>query len=116
MIDKLHNEGLDQLKGKIKQRVDDLFDNELAKLEGIESIEIETLIAQGPRAETIIDVCRDIDADMIIMGSSKHIARSSPTTKAVIKSGFAPVLHPDTQVTRALKTNNPVFTHRAIIV
>lgn len=92
LIDKLHNEGLDHLKSEIKQRVDQFFEEELVKLEGVDSLNIETVLEQGPRAETIIDVCRDIDADLIIMGSSKHIARSSPTTKAVVKSGVCPVL------------------------
>lgn len=92
MIDKLHNEGLDNLKSEIKQRVDKFFEDELAKLTDVSSVDIQTIIEQGPRAETIIDVCREIDADMVIMGSSKHIARMSPTTKAVVKSGVSTVL------------------------
>ena len=92
MIDKLHHEGLDNLKREITDRVDKFFAEELAKLDDSERIEITTLVVQGVRVETIIDVCRELDADLIVMGSSKHLGRTSPTTKAVIKSGVSPVL------------------------
>lgn len=92
MIEKMHSEGLENLKGEIRLRVDKFLQDEVAKLEDISHLEIDTLVEQGNRAEMIIDVCREIDADLIVMGSSKQLGRSSATTKAVIRSGICPVL------------------------
>ena len=47
---------------------------------------------QGNYAETIIDTARELDVDLIVMGSSRHLGRSSPITKQVINAGAAPVL------------------------
>ncbi len=97
MIEKMHSEGIEHLKADIRQRIDKFFSDEVAKLEDQPNLEIHTLVEQGNRAETIIDICRDIDANLIVMGSSKQLGRSSVTTKAVIRSGVCPVLVIPTQ-------------------
>lgn len=97
MIEKMHNEGIENLKMDIRNRIDKFFSDEVAELKDISNLEIHTLVEQGNRAETIIDVCRDIDADLIVMGSSKQLGRSSVTTKAVIRSGVCPVMVIPTQ-------------------
>ncbi len=92
MIEKMHSEGLENLKGEIRQRVEKFFSDEVAKLEDLPNLEVHTLVEQGNRAEMIIDVCREINADLIVMGSSKQLGRASTTTKAVIRAGICPVL------------------------
>ena len=92
VVDRLHNEGLESLKREIKHRVDSFFQASLDKLPEELDIEVETLVEQGNYAETIIDTARELDVDLIVMGSSRHLGRSSPITKQVINAGAAPVL------------------------
>ncbi|MEH6648735.1 MAG: universal stress protein [Motiliproteus sp.] len=92
LIKTIHDDGLEQVKGTMKQRVVAFYEEEMAMLESPSKPVVEVVVADGKRSEEIVSLSQQIDADMIVMGSHNSFGRSSRTTRQVIKYAGRPVV------------------------
>lgn len=92
LIKKMHDEGIDNIKQTMKERVIKFYEDELASIEGGMALDIDQVVAEGNHADAIVDAAKKYNADLIVMGSHNRLGRSSGTTRAVIKYSKRPVL------------------------
>ncbi len=97
LIKKMHDEGIDNIKQTMKDRVAKACAEELADLDEKVEVNIEHAVIEGNFSDAIVDMADDIDADMIVMGSHNSLGRSSAVTRHVIKYSKRPVLVVPTQ-------------------
>lgn len=89
---KVHDEGLQQVKDNMKQRVQKFYQDEMNRVESAPEIEIEQVVGEGNRSDVIVELANRIDADLILIGSHNRLGRSSRTTRQVIKYAERPVM------------------------
>jgi len=92
LIKKMHDDGLDNIKATMKERVIKFYEDEMEKLDAQPGLVIEQIVGEGNRSDEIVDVAKEINADLIVMGSHNSLGRSSSTTRQVIKYSGRPVL------------------------
>ena len=92
LIKKMHDDGLDNIKATMKERVIKFYEDEMEKLNDQPGLVIEQIVGEGNRSDEIVDVAKEINADLIVMGSHNSLGRSSSTTRQVIKYSGRPVL------------------------
>jgi nucleotide-binding universal stress UspA family protein len=92
LIKKMHDDGLDNIKATMKERVIKFYEDEMEKLDDQPGLVIEQIVGEGNRSDEIVDVAKEINADLIVMGSHNSLGRSSSTTRQVIKYSGRPVL------------------------
>jgi len=92
LIKKMHDDGLDNIKATMKERVIKFYEDEMEKLDDQPGLVIEQIVGEGNRSDEIVDVAKEITADLIVMGSHNSLGRSSSTTRQVIKYSGRPVL------------------------
>ena len=94
--DALKSEKKDYLKQKIKARLEDFCTEMESKIDSCRLLVEDIKITRGNPAEEILDISKEISADMIIMGNHGHnilqdavLGRSART---VVKNSEVPVL------------------------
>ncbi|MEH6650308.1 MAG: universal stress protein [Motiliproteus sp.] len=92
LIKTVHDEGLQKVKDKMKQRVQTFYQEELERLDGVPEIEIEHIVGEGHRSDVIVETADKYHADLILIGSHNSFGRSSRTTRQVIKYADRPVV------------------------
>ena len=92
LVKKMHDEGIDNIKSTMKERVIKFYEDELSALNTGITLNIEQVVAEGNYTDSIVGAAKQFDADMIIMGSHNNLGRSSNTTRQVIKYSRRPVL------------------------
>lgn len=91
MVKRVHDEGIQHVLEKMRSRVADFIDEELASLPDTESLVIEPQVAEGPFADTILDQAEKLDADVIIMGAESGFGHHGHTASQVIRHAPIPV-------------------------
>ena len=97
LIKKMHDEGIDNIKTKMKERVIKAYEEELSNMNLGQSLKIDQVVAEGNHVDAIVGAAKQFNADMIVMGSHSRFGRGSNTTRQVIKSSGLPVLVVPTQ-------------------
>ncbi|MEH6473017.1 MAG: universal stress protein [Halopseudomonas sp.] len=92
LIKKIHDEGIDHIKQTMKERVTRFYNEELSAIDGVASLAIEQVVAEGNHSDAIIDIAKSFNVDLIVMGSHNSLGRSSGTTRSVIKYAKRPVM------------------------
>lgn len=92
LIKTIHDDDLEQVKSRMKQRVVAFYEEEMAMLDQASRPKVEVVVVDGNRSEEIVALSKQIDAHMIIMGSHNSFGRSSRTTRQVIKYAGRPVV------------------------
>ncbi len=92
LIKKMHDEGIDNIKKTMKDRVIKFYEEELSALNVGLALDIEQIVAEGNHVDAIVGAAKQLNADMIVMGSHNTLGRSSNTTRQVIKYSGLPVM------------------------
>ncbi len=92
LIKKIHDEGIDNIKKTMKDRVVKFYEDELSDSKIGTTLEIEQLVAEGNHSDAIVGTAKQFNVDLIVMGSHNRLGRSSNTTRQVIKYSGLPVL------------------------
>ncbi|MEH6624910.1 MAG: universal stress protein [Motiliproteus sp.] len=92
LIKKMHDEGIDNIKKTMKDRVIKFYEDELSALNVGLTLDIEQVVAEGNHVDAIVGAAKQLGVDMIVMGSHNKLGRSSVTTRQVIKYSRLPVL------------------------
>ncbi|HEY5717852.1 MAG TPA: universal stress protein [Motiliproteus sp.] len=98
MIKKMHDEGIDNIKKTMQERVAKACAEELNGIDENVKVEIEPMVVEGNYTDAICDTAAALKADLIVMGSHNSLGRSSATTRHVIKYSGRPVLVVPTHV------------------
>ncbi|GGK77639.1 universal stress protein [Amphritea balenae] len=91
-VKKMHDEGIEQVKEQMKQRVAKFCEEELGSLDKALDMDIEHVIVEGNYTDSILKTASDRKADMIVMGSENTFGHHSQTTRQVIKGAKIPVV------------------------
>ena len=91
-VKKMHDEGIEQVKEQMKQRVAKFCEEELGSLDKALDMDIEHVIVEGNYTDSILKTASDRSADMIVMGSENTFGHHSQTTRQVIKGAKIPVV------------------------
>ena len=89
---------LEQLKASFEARGEELLDDMVA-LADTETVSVETVLAFGPVAETVVSTATELDVDHIIMGShgrsgasrillgsvAENVTRRSPVSVTIVR-------------------------------
>lgn len=93
---KIHLEAHEQTKDKLQQRISQLCAKECNHDQQCIQRLIDIRIEDGPPAQAVLKTAKEIDADLIIMGSHRHTALGDAilgtTTRKVLHSSTIPVL------------------------
>jgi len=92
LIKKMHDEGIDNIKKTMQERVAKACAEELDGIDESVKVEIEPMVVEGNYSDAICDTAARLNVDMIVMGSHNSLGRSSATTRHVIKYSGRPVL------------------------
>ncbi len=92
LVKKMHDEGIDNIKKTMKDRVIRFYEDELSAVKTGTTLDIEQVVAEGNHSDSIVGAAKQFDADLIVMGSHNRLGRSSQTTRQVIKYSGRPVL------------------------
>ncbi|MCW8886906.1 MAG: universal stress protein [Motiliproteus sp.] len=92
LIKKMHDEGIDNIKKNMKDRVIKAYEEELSTMNAGQSLNIDQVVAEGNHVDAIVGAAKQFNVDMIVMGSHSRFGRGSNTTRQVIKSSGLPVL------------------------
>ncbi|MBQ0784965.1 MAG: universal stress protein, partial [Amphritea sp.] len=92
MVNKMHDEGIDQVMEQMKARTDKFCVEELGSLDKKVELNIEQVIVEGNYTDSILKAAAKYNADMIVMGSENTFGHHSQTTRQVIKGAKVPVL------------------------
>jgi nucleotide-binding universal stress UspA family protein len=90
-IKKMHDEGINRILDQMKQRLEKYRDEELKILGRDFDFELETVVAEGQHADTILSQAEKYQADVIIMGQENTFGHHSPTTHHVVRQAKIPV-------------------------
>lgn len=92
MVNKMHDEGINQVMDQMKARIDTFCVEELGSLDKKVDLNIEQVIVEGNYTDSILKAAAQYSADMIVMGSENTFGHHSQTTRQVIKGAKVPVL------------------------
>lgn len=92
LIQKMHDEGIDNIKETMRERVVKFCEEELSALPEPLTLDIDQMVMEGNHADAIIQAAKSHQVDLIVMGSHNRLGRSSQTTRQVIKYSGRPVL------------------------
>ncbi|OMH30332.1 universal stress protein [Motiliproteus sp. MSK22-1] len=92
LVKKMHDEGIENIKTTMKERVVKFYEDELSALNTGLTLDIEQVVAEGNHTDSIVGAAKQFGADLIVMGSHNTLGRSSNTTRQVIKYAKLPVL------------------------
>ncbi len=92
----MYENSLVDLKGKLTERINKFFAEELEENEMLKEEQVNSVIREGKPWKAIVDVANEIDADVIVMGTRPHSGighalMGSTATKVMNNSG-RPVL------------------------
>ncbi len=92
----MYENSLVDLKGKLTERINKFFAEELEENEMLKEEQVNSVIREGKPWKAIVDVANEIDADVIVMGTRPHSGighalMGSTATKVMSNSG-RPVL------------------------
>ncbi|MBT3178079.1 MAG: universal stress protein [Desulfobacula sp.] len=94
--DKLKSERLNYVTKKIKSRLEDFCQEMNSEIDSCRLLVEDVLVIRGNPPEEILTVSKDINADMIVMGSYGHNilkdAFIGGTARKVVKKSSTPVL------------------------
>ena len=94
--DKLKSERLNYVTKKIKSRLEDFCQEMNSEIDSCRLLVEDVLVIRGNPPEEILTVSKDINADMIVMGSYGHNilkdAFIGGTARKVVKKSLTPVL------------------------
>ncbi|MBP0048495.1 universal stress protein [Marinobacterium sp. AK62] len=91
LVKRMHDEGIQQVLDKMRQRVEAFMHDELEALPDAGPLEVEPHVAEGPYADTILDQAEKIGADVIIMGAENRFGHHGHTASQVIRHATVPV-------------------------
>lgn len=92
LLKTIHDDGFEEVKSSMKQRVIAFYEEEMAMYDPQSRPTVDVVVADGKRSEEIVSLAKEIDADIIVMGSHNSFGRSSRTTRQVIKYSGRPVV------------------------
>jgi nucleotide-binding universal stress UspA family protein len=92
VVNKMHDEGINQVMDQMKARIDTFCVEELGSLDKKLDLDIEQVIVEGNYTDSILKAASKYNADMIVMGSENTFGHHSQTTRQVIKGAKVPVL------------------------
>ena len=92
IVKKMHDEGIEQVKEQMKERVAKFCEEELGSLDKAVDLDIEPVIVEGNYTDAILQTASRRSADMIVMGSENTFGHHSQTTRQVIKGAKVPVV------------------------
>lgn len=92
VVQKMHDEGIEEVKGQMKTRVAKFCEEELGSLERVVDLDIEHVIVEGNYTDSILKTANERAVDMIVMGSENTFGHHSQTTRQVIKGAKVPVV------------------------
>ncbi len=92
LIKKMHDEGIEEIREQMRVRVAKFCEEELNSLQADLDLEIEHVVIEGNHTDSILSEARDINADLIVMGSENTFGRHSHTTQQVVKHAKVPVV------------------------
>lgn len=92
VVQKMHDEGIAEVKDQMKARVAKFCEEELGSLDKLVELDIEHVIVEGNYTDSILKTAHDRQVDMIVMGSENTFGHHSQTTRQVIKGAKVPVV------------------------
>lgn len=94
LVKKVHDEGVTKIMTEMEKRVQLFFEEELASLDQSIQIKVTPKVVEGHHDEVILEVAKDQQVDLIIMGTENKLGihSQSHTTQQVIKRSKVPVL------------------------
>lgn len=92
LVKKMHDEGIDEIKEQMRQRVAAFCQEEMGSLPDEVSLNIEHLVVEGNHSDSILRVAKEVGADMIVVGSENTFGHHSHTSQHVVKRAKVPVL------------------------
>lgn len=94
LVKKVHDEGVTKIMTEMETRVQLFFEEELASLDQSIQIKVTPKVVEGHHDEVILQVAKDQQVDLIIMGTENKLGihSQSHTTQQVIKRSKVPVL------------------------
>lgn len=91
LVHKMHNEGINKILDQMRERVETFIADEREALPDNRIPAIEPLVAEGPRADIILEQAEKLSADVIIMGAENRFGHHSHTANQVIRYAKVPV-------------------------
>lgn len=92
----VYEESLGNLRGKLEERIDHFFKDELEENEMFKEKQVNSIIREGKPWQAIVSVANEIDADIIVMGTRPHSgighALIGSTANKVMNNSGRPVL------------------------
>lgn len=94
LVKKVHDEGVTKIMTEMEARVQLFFEEELASLDQSIQIKVTPKVVEGHHDEAILEVAKDQQVDLVIMGTENKLGihSQSHTTQQVIKRSKVPVL------------------------
>ncbi|WP_321369223.1 universal stress protein [uncultured Desulfuromusa sp.] len=94
--EEIHKQAQESSREKLRERINQLCTKECGNDEQCLKRLIDIRIEEGAPAQTILEVAKDINPDLIIMGAHRHTALADAilgtTTRKVLHSSAIPVL------------------------
>ena len=94
LINQVKLETNQNLLNEMQRRIDEYHEEEIRRIAPDKHVHVKTLIAYGEHGDAILEVARQEDADVIVMGTEYrgNSKNKSQTTQHVIKNSRVPVL------------------------
>ncbi|MBY4676024.1 universal stress protein [Marinobacterium arenosum] len=92
LVKKVHDEGIDQIKQLMRERVSKFCEEELSTLDPRPELDIEIIVEEGNHTDQILNVAKRQQVDLIVMGNENRFGHHSPTTHQVTRHAKVPVL------------------------
>ena len=92
LIKQMHDDGIDQIRDTMQQRIEKFCVDELQSLDSEVSLDIEYLIAEGNHVDMILKTAKSVSADLVVLGAENRFGHHSHTGQQVSKHITVPVL------------------------
>ena len=92
VIQKMHDEGIQEIHDTMHQRIEKFYNDELKSLEKPVTLDVEYRVAEGNHTDSILEAAKAVGADMIILGAENRFGHHSHTSQQVMKHAKVPVL------------------------
>jgi len=92
LIEKMHDQGINEVKKQMEERVALFCEEELQSLDHQVELDVQHVVEEGNHTDAIMHATRTYNADMIVLGSENRFGFHSHTTQQVVKESKVPVL------------------------
>lgn len=92
IVQKMHDEGIEQIITQMHQRIEKFCQEELNSLPGSVDIDIEYAVVEGNHSDSILKEAKQRQVQMIVMGAENTFGHHSHTTQQVAKRAGVPVV------------------------